>query len=165
MHHIVFFDTMSKTRLSAINLMDLLAKRFHIFTSQLGKRQRRREPFQISDEYDLQDILHALLRLFFDDVRREEYTPSYAGKSSKIDFVIKLHQIVVESKMTRQGLRGNEVADELIIDIERYQKHPDCRTLFCLVYDPGHLIENPAALENDLSRKEKNIDVRVIVAA
>jgi REase_DpnII-MboI len=32
----------------------------------------------IKDEYDVQDLLHAILRAFFDDVRPEEFVPSYA---------------------------------------------------------------------------------------
>jgi hypothetical protein len=35
----------------------------------------------LKDEYDVQDLLYALLRIFFDDVRPEEWTPSFAGKS------------------------------------------------------------------------------------
>lgn len=157
-------DLLLETRESASNLIDKLATRFPQFASQLLHRQRDREPFHISDEYDLQDIFHALLRLFFDDVRPEEYTPSYAGKSSKMDFIIKSHQIVVELKMSRDRLGHKTVGDQLIIDIARYKAHPDCRTLLCVVYDPEHLIENPTGLENDLSRTHDNIDVRVTIS-
>lgn len=157
-------DPLLETRESAANLIEVLATRFPLLASQLLHRQRHREPFRISDEYDLQDIFHSLLRLFFDDVRPEEYTPSYAGKSSKMDFIIKSHQIVVELKMSRCGLDHKTMGDQLIIDIDRYKAHPDCRTLFCVVYDPEHFVENPTGLENDLSRTHDNIDVRVIIS-
>lgn len=43
----------------------------------------------LEDEYDVQDLPHALLLLYFDDVRAEEWTPSYAGKSARMDFLLK----------------------------------------------------------------------------
>jgi REase_DpnII-MboI len=52
----------------------------------------------MKDEYDVQDSLHALLKLHFDDVRREEWTPSYAGSQSRMDFLLKREKIVVETK-------------------------------------------------------------------
>ena len=57
---------------------------------------------EIKDEYDVQDLLNALLRLNFDDVRPEEYTPSYAGSSTRVDFLLKKEKIVIEVKKTRK---------------------------------------------------------------
>ena len=70
----------------------------------------------MDDEYDVQDLMHAILRLHFDDVRPEEWTPSYAGKSSRIDFLLPGERTIIEVKMTRHGLGQKEVADE------RFQK-------------------------------------------
>jgi hypothetical protein len=53
------------------------------------------------DEYDVQDIFHALLRLFVDDIREEEWTPSYAGGASRMDFLLPELETVVEIKKTR----------------------------------------------------------------
>ena len=33
-------------------------------------------PLSVTDEYDVQDLFHAILLLHFDDVRAEEVTPS-----------------------------------------------------------------------------------------
>lgn len=70
-------------------ILEFLILRFHSFAKQIQKRQRNREPFIIRDEYDVQDLLHSLLRIHFDDVRPEEYCPSYAGKSARMDFFLK----------------------------------------------------------------------------
>jgi hypothetical protein len=51
-----------------------------------GDRHDGRPTLGVGDEYDVQDLLHALLRLFFDDIRPEERTPSYAGESTRMDF-------------------------------------------------------------------------------
>ncbi|MCI0539273.1 MAG: hypothetical protein L0Z50_29045 [Verrucomicrobiales bacterium] len=135
----------------AFVLVESICRRFPLFARQLTVRHEYRPGFRIKDEYDVQDLLHALLLLHFDDVRAEEVTPSYAGNSSRMDFLLKGEQLVVEAKMTRKTLRQKEVANQLIEDKERYRTHPDCRTLVCLVYDPGGYCDNPIALEKDIS--------------
>jgi hypothetical protein len=157
-------DLQLDTRKNAIVILERLTNRFHLFAMQLTKRHGNREPFSVSDEYDLQDIFHGLLRFFFDDVRPEEWTPSHAAKSPRIDFLLKQQQIIIELKMTRPGLGASQIADQLIVDIERYKKHPDCFTIVCFVYDPSRLIENPIGLENDLSRHSDRVDVIVMVS-
>jgi len=140
-----------------------LCERFHRVAAQLGSSRRGRRRWQVADEYDVQTLLHGLLLLYFDDVRAEEWTPSRAGASARMDFLIPEHRIVVEAKMTRQGLGSRQVGDQLIADIERYQSHPSCRTLICLVYDPNALLTNPRGLERDLMGKSSH-NLRVIVA-
>ena len=68
---------------------------------QLQRRHSGRLTLEVNDEYDVQDFLHALLRIFFDDVRPEEHTPSYAGKSSRIDFLLPEESIALECKMAK----------------------------------------------------------------
>ena len=70
-------------------------------------------------------LLHALLLLCFDDIRAEEWTSSYAGKSARMDFLLKNEGVVIEVKKTRLGLTDKELGDQLIIDVDRYKVHPD----------------------------------------
>jgi hypothetical protein len=147
----------------ATEIIERICLGFGHVVGQLQHRHDNRPPFAIiADEYDVQDLVHALLRIFFDDVRAEEYTPSYAGGSARIDFLLKKEQILIETKKTRAKLRAKELGEELIIDIARYASHPDCKTLYCLVYDPGYHVTNPAGVENDLSRTEP-FPVRVFI--
>ncbi len=149
---------------SAVAQVENLCRKFHAFARQLGIRHAQRTPLEIKDEYDVQDLLHALLRLHFNDIREEEWTPSYAGKSARTDFLLKSEQIVIEVKKTRDGLDRKKVGDELIIDIARYRSHPDCKTLICFVYDPEHRITNPVGLENDLAKQADAISVHIVIA-
>lgn len=151
--------------LAAASLLEGLFRRLHNVIRQLKHRYGEREPFTVSDEYDLQDLLHAVLRGLFDDVRSEEYSPSYAGGASRLDFLLKAERIVIETKVAGAKLRDKQVGEQLIIDIKRYQKHPDCQRLICFVYDPGGFIKNPAGLESDLSGKHDQMEVRVIVVS
>jgi REase_DpnII-MboI len=96
-----------------------------------------------------------VLKLHFDDVRAEEWTPSYAGNSSRMDFLLKRKRLVVEAKMTRKGLDQKGVANQLIQDRERYRAHPDCKALVCLVYDPLGICANPTALETTSANRKR----------
>ncbi len=148
----------------ALEKIELIANRFHTIARQLRHRHADRDTLTISDEYDVQDLFHALLRVFFDDIRDEEWTPSYAGGASRIDFLLKAEQIAIEIKMTRTGLKAKEVSDQLIIDIDRYRSaHPDCKMLVAFVYDPDGYISNPKGVERDLSKVTANMLVKVII--
>lgn len=138
-------------------------RRFDRFVRQLGRRHDSREPIAIRDEYDAQDLIHALLRCLSDDVRPEEVAPTHAGASSRMDFLLKAERTVVEVKVASEKLRDKQIGDQLIIDIQRYQAHPDCKSLVCVVYDAGSHIRNPVGLETDLSGRQGDLDVRVIV--
>ena len=143
--------------------IETICNRFHAVVRQLRIRHDNRATLDVADEYDVQDLLHAILSLYFDDIRSEEWTPSYAGRSSRMDFLLKNENIVIETKKTRQGLDAKKVGEELIIDIARYQSHEGCKTLICFVYDPENLIANPAGLESDLSRQSDGFNVKVLI--
>ncbi|MHB9010028.1 MAG: PD-(D/E)XK nuclease domain-containing protein [Limisphaerales bacterium] len=148
----------------AVALIETLCRRFPFLVKQLSARHDKRPPFLVKDEYDVQDLLHGLLRLHFDDVRPEEVTPSYAGSSARMDFLLKAEKVVVEAKMTRKTLGQKEVVTQLTEDVARYRTHPDCQTLVCFVFDPGGFCKNPVALENDVSTNAHGFAVKVIVA-
>src|ERR1051325_638719 len=144
-----------------IQLIELVCSRFHTVARQLHGRYNERSTLIIADEYDVQDLLHSLLRLFFDDIRAEEWTPSYAGGASRVDFLLKQERIVIEVKKTRPNLGAKQVGEQLIIDIARYKAHPDCKTLYCFIYDPEGRIANPQGIENDLSQGDDSFTVKV----
>lgn len=143
-------------------LIEQVCSRFHLISRQLKNRYNDRETLEIEDEYDTQDLLHALLQIYFDDIRPEEWTPSYAGGCSRVDFLLKQEGIVIEVKKTRKTLKAKHVGEQLIVDIARYQSHPDCKKLLCFVYDPDGWVSNPKGLENDLNQKEE-FEVKVMI--
>ncbi|MGD1038492.1 MAG: hypothetical protein ABR878_15240 [Roseiarcus sp.] len=140
-----------------------LAERLHAVVRQLRERRENRPTLDVADEYDVQDLFHTLLTIYFDDIRREEWTPSYAGGASRMDFLLPEIETVVETKMTRPNLSAKQLGEQLIIDIAKYKKHPACRTLFCLVYDPDGRISNPRGVENDLKEDKVQMVVNVMI--
>jgi len=145
-----------------ISLLCRICENFHKLARQLRVRHDDRSTIDISDEYDVQDLLHALLKVFFDDVRPEEWTPTYAGAASRMDFLLKNEHIVIETKMTRDGLKDKQIGEQLIVDIAKYKEHASCRNLLCFVYDPSGLVGNPNGLETDLQKLSSD-DLRVKV--
>jgi hypothetical protein len=144
--------------------IERLCSRFHLVARQLRSRHGHRDTLHVEDEYDVRDLLHALLTLEHDDVRPEEWTPSYAGGISRVDFLLTLERIVIEARKARSGLGASELGEELALDIQKHKQHPDCRTLVCFVYDPEGQIANPRGVENDLSGDKDGLTVRVIIA-
>lgn len=146
-----------------IQLIINIFKRFHIVCKQLRERYDSRETIDVCDEYDVQDLIHSLLCIYFDDIRAEEWTPSYAGSCSRQDFLLKKEKIVIEIKKTRKGLQDKQVGEQLIVDIDRYKSHQDCKNLLCFVYDPDERITNPRGIENDLTKVTDGLNVITIV--
>ena len=145
------------------HIVDLIFNHFNRCAQRLKRRHNMRPTIEINDEYDVQDLLEALLKLHFDDVRAEEWTPSYAGGANRIDFLLKEEEIAIEVKMTRDNLKDKEVGEQLIIDIAKYRAHPNCKVLYCFVYDPNRVIRNPTGLTRDLEKLGADFKVKVYI--
>lgn len=139
-----------ESRFDSEELLENIFNKFHRVARQLRTRHDNRETLNVNDEYDVQDLLHALLLLHFDDVRAEEWTPSYAGGAVRMDFLINDINTVIEVKKARNSMTCKSLGEELIIDIEKYQSHPKFDKLYCFVYDPEGLLGNPVGIKKDL---------------
>lgn len=128
---------------------------------QLANRHANRPTITVTDEYDAQDLFHSLLRLFFDDIRREDWSPSYAGGASRIDFVLPRYKLAIELKYTRASMSAKDVGDQLIVDIAKYKTHSSVRHLVCLVFDQQGHLANPRGIEVDLSTPKEGLAVTV----
>ena len=147
----------------SLESLQRIFNKFDSVARQLKHRHDARDTLLINDEYDVQDLLHALLKLYYQDIREEESSPSRAGANTRLDFLLKGERTVIEVKKTREGLRDKKLGEELILDISRYRQHPDCGTLIFFVYDPGRELKNPRGLERDLASSEKDLKVRVYI--
>jgi hypothetical protein len=148
-------------------LLEILLKGLRRAMHPLTHRRKGAQALSFSTEYDVQDLLHALLRPWVADIRPEEFTPSYAGSSTRMDFLLPKHKVVLELKFVRDRTHAKKIGDELIVDIDHYQRHPDCNHLWCAVFDQDHLLPNAEGLKTDLegqrSTKDGSVHVRVLV--
>lgn len=134
-------------------LLYIVLTKFGLFARQLNRRHDNRKGIDIQNEYDVQDLLHALLVAYFDDVRAEDPVPQCAGGSSRVDFFIADISTVIEVKMTRKGLEDKEIGDQILVDIGRYAKRTDIRRMVFFIYDPNHLLKNPNGMKEDIQGK------------
>lgn len=148
----------------AIRYVLRCCEKFHLISKKIRQRYDDRGTLDVNDEYDVQDLMNVILSVYFDDIRREEYTPSYAGGSSRMDFLIKDYSIVLELKKTRKGLNAKEIGSQLIEDIAKYKNSQDCKTLICFIYDPDGRIHNPEGLIKDLEKTSNDIAVKVLIS-
>ncbi|MBN2838953.1 MAG: hypothetical protein JXM74_09395 [Fusobacteriaceae bacterium] len=146
-----------------LELLATIFKKFHSSAIQLGKRYSNRETLKIKDEYDVQDLLHAFLKLFFSDIRAEDAVSSRAGGNSRVDFLLNDEKIIIEVKMASENLKDKKIGEQLIIDIERYKNQNKCEHLICFVYDPNFFIKNPYGLESDLSGNRDKMKVSIFI--
>ncbi|MBN4077256.1 hypothetical protein JYT48_03210, partial [Mariprofundus ferrooxydans] len=116
----------------------------------LVHRRKNVQALSFATEYDIQDLLHSQLRPWIADIHPEEFTPSYAGSNTRMDFLLPAHNLVIETKRVRDKHHAKKVGDELIIDIEHYRRHPNSDHLWCVIYDPELYISNPSGMISDL---------------
>ena len=148
----------------AIKSIENIFNKFHKIVVQFRDRYADRPTIDVDDEYDVQDLLHSLLCLYCEDIRTEEWNPSYAGTSTRQDFLLKKEKIVIETKKTRKGLGNKEIKEQLLIDIAQYKKHPDCKSIICFIYDPENRIKNSKGFEDDFNQEStKDISIHVYV--
>jgi hypothetical protein len=148
----------------AVGLLRKIGNRFHAVARQLRLRHEGRPTIEVEDEYDAQDVVHALLCLEFDEIRRETWQPGYADGAVHTYFVAPRDRILIEVKKTRQGVGAREIAAQLEHDALYYWTHPDCQTLFCFVYDPEARVGDPYGLEKTLTKQVDGQRVEVFIS-
>lgn len=150
-------------RIDAVKTVLTVAQRMLLVERSLARRHSGRSTISVDDEYDTQDLLRSLLVIFFEDVREETTTPEYAGGSTRIDFILPDFQVAIEVKKSRDSMTPRSLADELIVDRDRYAADARVGHLICLVFDHEGRLANPRGLESDLSRESSAAGLAVTV--
>ncbi|MBK0295840.1 hypothetical protein IAE22_26320 [Bacillus sp. S34] len=146
-------------------IISKLCNNFNKFDINIKRRRADRPTITINDEYDVQDAMLAILKLFVDDIRPEDYVPSYAGGNSRVDFLLPQHGVVIETKMTNKHLSDKQIGEQLIVDFERYKHLPEYNHLVCFVYDKESHITNPYGLITDLEKmSDKDMTITVFIS-
>lgn len=144
-------------------LLIRLLRRIPTAFRPLIERRRARQGIALVDEYDLQDVVEATLRLLYNDVRPEERSPSNAGSSSTIDFLVKQEQLAIEIKVTRQQRGEKDIKNEITTDIFDYERHPSVRGLLIVIYDLAGTFKNAGGFEDDFTKYVNNLQVETLV--
>ncbi|AGB15523.1 hypothetical protein Halru_0902 [Halovivax ruber XH-70] len=148
---------------SAVDKVEFLFERFDQIATPLQNRSRERDPVSMQDEYDVQYLLHGLLKLYFDDVRAEEYFKRHAGKNPRIDFLLEEYGIGIEVKRPSENRTMESIRIALAEDKELYRKDSSCEKLLIFIYDPERRIENAPEFKMSLSEEDSNLETRVTI--
>ena len=71
--------------------------------------------------------------------------------NKKIDQLYKIKTEIDHENETLKPYLSNAV-----IDREKYKVHPDCKKLYCFVYDPEGLLGNPNGIKKDLESNSED---------
>jgi hypothetical protein len=149
-------------------VVEQLCKRLPQAARILGMRSRKgKAPYEIVDEYDVQDLLHAVLRSYLKYSVQEDPLPKVAGaKSSRADISIEELGILVEVKYVHGPEDQKRLFEEYSQDLVLYAQWPHLRTLIYLIYNSADL-RDAEAFEKLSSAQEiggKRFDVKVVLA-
>jgi len=151
-----------------VNLIEQICKRVPNAARILFNRQRKdKAPFVVEDEYDVQDLLHAILRAYLKYSVQEDPLPKVAGtKSSRADISIEELGILIEVKFVRGPDDQKRIFHEFSQDLVVYTSWSSLRILLFMIYNSDDL-RDPEALEKLSGPKKINdieFDVRVVLA-
>ena len=80
-----------------LSQLDLIFNKFHSVAKQLERRYNDGDTIKINDEFDVQNLLHSLCVIFFNDIRNEETNPSFADILTRSDFLLSNEKIIIET--------------------------------------------------------------------
>ena len=156
-------DTVNKDE-DIEGIISKICNNFNRFDVNIKRRHDGRETIKIKDEYDLQDALFSILKLFIEDIRKEDYVPSYGGKNSRVDFLIPSLNLAIETKMTNSNLKDKELGEQLFIDIGRYKGNKKINKLIFFVYDKNEVLINVSGIKNDIENMSTNeLEIKVYI--
>lgn len=107
----------------------------------LANRSRKGKiSFDITDEYDVQDLLHGVLRGYLKYSVQEDPLPKVAGsKSSRADISVEELGVLIEIKYVHGPSDQKRIFEEYSQDLLLYAKWPHLKTLIFLIYNSGDL--------------------------
>ena len=132
-----------------------------------SRGQKKKTPFEVKDEYDVQDLLHALLRAYVKySVQEDPIAKVAAAKSGRADLSIEELGVLIEVKYAHGPNDQKRIFEEYSQDLVLYAKWPHLKTPVFLIFNSGDL-KDAEAFEKFSAIHEVNgrrFDVRVVLA-
>jgi REase_DpnII-MboI len=148
-----------------IELAERICFRVNRAARILCLRHNKRPPLEMADEYDVQDLLHALFRAYFKYPVTENPLSKIAGAAStRVDLSIEELGLLVEVKFARNERDQRKIEKELAEDLVFYSKWEPLKYLFFVIFNSADL-ENAELLEKfskPQTINEKHFNAKVI---
>ena len=163
-----FFAPAPDSEITETALVLQLCQRIQYSARILSNRPRKgKTPFLIEDEYDVQDLLQAVLKAYMKYPVQEDPLPKVvAAKSSRADISIEDLGILIEVKYVREPGDQRRIFEEYSEDLELYSKWPHLKTIIFLIYNASPLLDPEAfeRLSGPQERNGKRFDVRIVLS-
>lgn len=143
------------TTSAEIQLVLQLCGRLNHSAKVLNRRRANKQPFEIKDEYDVQDLLQAVLRAYFKYSVSEDPISKLAGASSRADFAIQELGVIIEAKYVHSPNEQDRITKQFAEDCQSYSQSPFLEHFIYLVYGAEDLKE-PELLDQLEGPKELN---------
>ncbi len=146
------------TRMTAsaeIELVLQLCSRLNHSAKVLNRRRSNKQPFEVVDEYDVQDLLKAVLRAYFKYSVSEDPISKVANVSSRADFAIEDLGVIIEAKYVHSPNEQSRIVREFAEDLLLYSKCPFLAHFIYFVYGADDLNE-PELLDQLAGHQEIN---------
>ena len=153
------------TKNADIELAEVVCSRFKRAAGSLLTRRAGKSAFEIKDEYDGQDLLHAMLRCYFKYPVRENPLSKIAGSAStRADLCIDELGLIVELKFAKSPRDQRRIEQEISEDLVFYTAWEPLKYLFFVVINSADL-ENAELLDKfskPQAINERHFQVKVI---
>lgn len=124
-----------------------ICNRLRQAAQSLSSRKRKKPNFVIEDEYDVQDLLRAVLRAYLKQVISEEPFGKVANAASgRADLAIQKLGVLIEVKLARSAGDQRRILDDFGKDMNLYAKWPHLKHLICFIYN-SHVLADAEAFE------------------
>jgi hypothetical protein len=118
----------------------------------------------IVDEYDVQDLLNAVLRAYLKQVISEEPLGKVANAvSGRADLAVGKLGVLIEVKIARRAADQRRILNDFGKDLNLYAKWPHLKHLIYFIYN-SHLLADAEAFEEldglkEISGRKFNVHV------
>jgi hypothetical protein len=151
-----------------VALVERICRRIANAARIVSNRQRKdKEPYVIEDEYDVQDLLHAVLRAYLKYSVQEDPLQKVAGtRSGRADISIENLSVLIEVKYAYGPDDQKRIFDDFSQDLVLYAAWQPLKTLLFVIYNSSDL-RDPESLEKLSGIKEidgKRFNTVVILA-
>lgn len=140
----------SPTHTSSVATVVQILERFNHAVNRLSRRKRNKERlFTIHDEYDLQDLLYAMMKPLIPDLKDEVPIEGVAS-DGRLDLASQDLKLIVELKRTRSAEHGKTVLAECRDRLVKYAAWPFLEKMVFFIFDPDNHIDDPDIVEAQL---------------
>lgn len=128
-----------------------------------SNKQKNPIRWPIVSEREIQDILHLVLRSYFDDLIDEEPMHKFGHKFHKPDFAIPSLRLLIEVKYAYHKDDFKKIEQEIIIDTKAYLSNTqDYDRILVFIYDESSSVQEHEITTRDLKKLEEIEDVIIV---